>query len=145
MRRLAIALGLALALLPPTTAGAATTPAAFRGGAATAALAPPMPVYSGGFGLSPPITKVHDPIEVRAFYVSNGKHAVAMAVVDAQAWFASYQEGADLGITGARQQAAQRIGHGMQPSDIIVQSTHGHAAPTLEGIWGPVPPKYLQL
>src|SRR4051794_3590001 len=145
MRRLAIALGLALALLPATTAGAATTPATFRVGAATASLAPPMPVYSGGFGLSPPITRVHDPIEARALYVSHGKHAVAIAVVDAQAWFAGYQEGADLGITGAREAAAKRIGGGMTAADIIVQSTHSHAAPTLEGIWGPVPPAYLKL
>src|SRR3954447_21840805 len=144
MRRV-LAIGFLLLATCASSASAATKPATFRVGAATASLDPPMPVYSGGFGLSPPITKVHDPLEVRAFYVSNGTHAVAIAVVDAQAWFASYQEGADLGITGARRLAAQRIGHGMQSSDIIVQSTHGHAAPTLEGIWGPVPPKYLQL
>jgi len=104
-----------------------------------------MPVYSGGFGLSPPITTMHDPLEVRAVYISNGHHAVALAVVDAQAEFAAYQEGTDVGISAARQAAAQEIGGGMQPSDIIVQSTHGHAAPTLEGIWGPVPPAYLKL
>jgi hypothetical protein len=119
--------------------------AGFRAGAATASIDPPVPVYSGGFGLSPPITKVHDPLEIRAFYVSNGKRAVAMAVVDAQAWFASYQEGGDLGISGARALAAKQIGGGMNPSDIIVQSTHSHAAATLEGIWGPVPPAYLKL
>ena len=33
----------------------------------------------------------------------------------------------------------------MKASDIIVQSTHGHAAPTLEGIWGPSPVPYLKL
>jgi hypothetical protein len=30
-------------------------------------------------------------------------------------------------------------------ADLIVQATHSHAAPTLEGIWGPVPPEYLKL
>src|SRR4051794_6701563 len=136
---LVIAVLLSAALAPGASA------ATFRAGAAVASIDPPMPVYAGGFGLSPPLTQVHDPLEVRAFYVSNGKHAVAMAVVDAQAWFASYQEGADLGISGARARAAKQIGGGMLPSDIIVQSTHSHAAATLEGIWGPVPPKYLQL
>src|SRR3954452_1863325 len=140
MRRVLAIAVLAFALLAPG-ASAAT----FRAGAAVASIDPPMPVYSGGFGLSPPITQVHDPLEVRAFYVSNGRHAVAMAVVDAQAWFGAYQEGADLGITGARERAAARIGGGMKASDVIVQSTHSHAAATLEGIWGPVPRKYLEL
>src|SRR3954469_140301 len=108
MRRVALIAVVAFALLVPG-ASAAT----FRAGAATASIDPPMPVYSGGFGLSPPITKVNDPLEVRAFYVSNGKRAVAIATVDAQAWFGAYQEGADLGITGVRERAAQRMGGGM--------------------------------
>src|SRR4051794_12291501 len=145
MRRLVLAAVLLGALSVTPNALAATAPATFRAGAAGASLAPPVPVYSGGFGLSPPLTTMHDPLEVRALYISNGAHAIAMAVVDAQAWFAGYQEGADLGISGARQLAAQRIGRGMKSGDIIVQSTHGHAAPTLEGIWGPVPPVYLKL
>src|SRR3954463_5381639 len=122
MRRVALALGLVAAITPAAAARAAPRPATFRVGAATASLAPPVPVYSGGFGLSPPITTMHDPLEVRALYISNGKHAIARAVIDAQAWFAAYQEGADLGISGARQLAAQRIGRGMKSGDIIVQS-----------------------
>jgi hypothetical protein len=73
-----------LALAPPAVA--APQAAEFQVGAETQNTDPTTdPVYSGGFGLSDPITKVHDPLEVRAFYVSNGKHAVAIAVVDAQA------------------------------------------------------------
>src|SRR3954451_23620799 len=140
MRRVLILAVLLFAALAPG-ASAAT----FKAGAATASIDPPMPVYAGGVGLSPPITQVHDPLEVRAFYVSHGKHAVAIAVVHAQAWFASYQDGADLGISGARERAARQIGGGMAASDIIVQSTHSHAAATLEGIWGPVPRAYLEL
>src|SRR3954468_15299853 len=145
MRRVALALGLVAAITPAAGARAAPRPAAFRVGAATASLAPPMPVYSGGFGMSPPIQTMHDPLEVRAIYVSNGHHAVALAVVDAQAEFAAYQESPGYGISAARALAAQRIGGGMKASDIIVQSTHSHAAATLEGIWGPTPPKYLEL
>src|SRR3954471_154763 len=131
-----------LALAAP--AAAAPQPATFQVGAATESIAPNVPVYAGGFGASTPITTTHDPIEVRAFYVSNGKKAVAMAVVDAQAYFAAYQEGPDYGITSVREQAAQQIG-GMTSSDIIVQATHTHAGATLEGIWGPVPLPYLKL
>src|SRR3954470_7177963 len=143
MRRVLVFAVLAFALLAASAQAAA--PATFRAGAASASIDPPMPVYAGGFGLSPPLTTVHDPLEVRAFYVSNGKRSVAIAVVDAQAWFAAYQEGADLGISGARERAAKQIGGGMAASDIIVQATHSHAAATLEGIWGPVPRAYLEL
>jgi hypothetical protein len=33
----------------------------------------------------------------------------------------------------------------MSAGDVIVQATHTHAGPTLEGIWGPVPLSYLKL
>src|SRR3954447_21741016 len=127
-------------------ASAAPKPALFQVGAAAENTNPTTdPVFSGGFGLSDPILKVHDPLEVRAFYVSNGKHAVAIAVTDAQAWFAAYQDKPDYGITDVREQAAAAISPQMTAADIIVQSTHTHAGPTLEGIWGPVPPRYLQM
>ena len=150
-RRLLSCAAVTAALIGAAPAAAAPSPAAFRVGAATESIAPlpGVPVYAGGFGASPPITTEHDPIEVRAFYVSNGRHAVAMAVVDAQAYFAAYQEGPDFGITSVRQAAAQEMSGGggpaMGPDDIIVQATHSHAAATLEGIWGPVPQPYLEL
>ncbi|MFL5781360.1 MAG: hypothetical protein ACJ760_08620 [Thermoleophilaceae bacterium] len=129
---------------------AAARPATFRVGAAVERITPPVPVFSGGFGLSPPITKVHDPITARAFYVAGRGHAVAFAVVDAQGYFASYQESPSLGITHERAAAAHAIGAlpgrpRMSRGDIVVQATHSHAAPTLEGIWGPSPRVYLQL
>lgn len=94
LRTLLPAAVLALAFATPATA--APGPALFEVGAAAENTSPTSdPVYSGGFGLSDPITKVHDPLEVRAFYVANGRHAVAVAVVDAQAWFAAYQDKPD--------------------------------------------------
>jgi hypothetical protein len=149
--RPALALACAAALGAAAPAAAAPRPALFEVGAATESIAPlpGVPVYAGGFGASPPIDTVHDPIEVRALYVSNGRHAVAIATVDAQAYFSAYQEGPDDGITSIRDIAAQEMGGGgapaMSPDDIIVQATHSHAAATLEGIWGPVPPAYLRL
>jgi PKD domain len=121
----------------------------FTVGAAAASIDPASPVYAGGFGLSPPITEVHDPLSVRAFYVSNGEKALAFAVADTQGWFASTQDGLELGITGVRAQAAAAIteldGPPMTQADILVQASHSHAAPTVEGVWGPVPLEYLQL
>jgi len=137
----------ALATSPPALADPA--PANFQVGAAVKSIdpLPGVPVYSGGFEASPPITQVLEPLQVRAIYISNGTKAVAMATVDCQAYFAAYQEG-PYGISDVRQTAAQQIsaqgGPAMGPGDIIVQGTHTHSGPTLEGIWGPVPEAYLK-
>ena len=136
----------AFALLAESASAAG--PPVFQVGAAARSINPTVPVYAGGFSLSPPITRVRDPLEVRAFYVSNGRRAVAIAVVDSQAYFSAYQEGPDYGITAVRADAARAISAAGRPrmsqADVIVQGTHSHAAPTLEGIWGPVPPAYLR-
>jgi hypothetical protein len=124
----------------------------FLVGAATVTINPTQTTYAGGFGASPPIRPGHvvgDPLSVRALYISNGHRAVELAVVDSQAEFAAYQEGASYGLTAARTVAAAAIdarhrGPSMTPADIIIQSTHSHSAPTLEGLWGPVPVSYLR-
>jgi hypothetical protein len=135
--------------LTVSSAQAAAHPALFRAGAAARSIRPPVPVFSGGFSLSPPITRLHDPLQVRAFYVSNRHHAVAFVTIDAQGYFSGYQEGPNFGATADRRAAARaatRAGRiAMSPADIIVQATHTHAGPTLEGIWGPVPRVYLRL
>jgi hypothetical protein len=147
MRR-ALAFGLLALVFAAPASAAAPRPATFEVGAAVRGIDPTTdPVFSGGFGMSDPILKVHDPMQVRAFYVANGRRAVAIAVVDAQAWFAAYQEGPEYGITDAREKAASaasKSGPAMSAGDIIVQATHTHAGATLEGIWGPVPPRYLK-
>jgi len=152
--RAALILACAAALGAAPTALAAPKPADFQVGAAVESVAPPagVDVYDGGFGASPPIHIVdsESPVQVRAIYISNGKHSVAIATLDAQAYFSAYQEDATLGITGVRDAASQEISGDagvpdMTSSDIIVQSTHTHAGATLEGIWGPVPPAYLKL
>jgi hypothetical protein len=142
------AVALCALLVAAGTGHAAARPALFRAGGATRSLAPSVPVYSGGFGLSPPIQRMHDALQARAFYVAGRHHAVAFATVDAQAYFAAYQEGGNYGITAVRNEAAARIsalgGPKVTAADIIVQGTHTHAGPTLEGIWGPVPLSYLK-
>lgn len=150
--RHALPLALTALLAAVAPAAAAPRPATFTVGAAVESIDPELAgvdVYAGGFGASPPIRESNDPMQVRAFYVANGKRAVAMAVVDAQAWFAAYQEGPQLGIAAARQAAAAEMSSGGRPAmgaqDVIVQATHTHAGATLEGIWGPVPLPYLKL
>lgn len=147
----------ALALTAPVSASAAPLrshrqwPALFAVGAAVVGINPTVTTYSGGFGASPPIPPgrvVGDALSVRAMYITNGTKAVEIAVVDSQAEFAAYQAGLDYGITYARTVAASEIdasGHGpkLSAGDIIIQATHSHSAPTLEGLWGPVPVPYL--
>ncbi|HVT65821.1 MAG TPA: hypothetical protein VHD81_11750 [Mycobacteriales bacterium] len=124
----------------------------FQVGAAVVGINPQVTVYSGGFGASPPIkpgSVIGPPLSVRALYISNGHQAIELALVDAQAEFAAYQEGPQFGITAARTAAAaainaRRLGPRLSASHIIVQATHSHSAPTLEGLWGPVPTPYLK-
>src|SRR5436305_8688233 len=152
-RRVALAVGVVgfvLLASVPAVASARARPAVFRVGAAVRRIPPVVPLFSGGFGLSPPIRREHDPLTVRAFYVAGRHHAVAFATVDAQGYFASYQESPSIGITDERATAARAISAlpgapRMAQGDIIVQATHTHAGPTLEGIWGPSPRVYLQL
>ena len=144
-----LATTVAIAITCTGVAHAVSRAALFRAGAAVRSIDPPVPVYSGGFSLSPPIKKVHDPLQVRAFYVSNGHTALAFAVVDAQGYFSGYEEGPNYGTLADRLDAARAAsaagGTRMTKADVIVQATHTHAGPTLEGIWGPVPVRYLRL
>jgi hypothetical protein len=97
--------------------------------------------YLGGFGQGDPVTTVHDPLEVRAMAISNGTKTIALAIVDTQGYFSGSQEG-PWGNRNAREDAAAALG--IAPGDIIVSSTHSHAAPTIMGIWGPTDPAYLK-
>lgn len=158
MRRLSlwVTLSAAAALVTPAlasgVAGSPSRPAGpvtFRVGSAVRSVAPTTPVYAGGYGTfagATPITRTYSPLQVRSFYVSNGRSAVELAVIDSQAWFAGVQQG-PWGISDARRDAAAQIARehlGPVPS-MIVQATHSHSAPTSEGIWGPVPDSYLKL
>ncbi len=147
--RYVAALAIAITICGSGVAQAAARPALFRAGAAVRGIDPSVPVYSGGFSLSPPIKRVHDPLQVRAFYVSNGRTALAFATIDAQGYFSGYEEGPDFGALADRVDAARAASAAgrvhISQADVIVQATHTHAGPTLEGIWGPVPVSYLKL
>lgn len=144
-----LALAAVLAVVATVTPGQAArrpaAPALFRVGAAVRDITPQVPVYAGGYGTylnAPAIQRTYAPLQVRSFYVSNGRTAVALASVDSQAWFAAVQQG-PWGISDARAEAGRILG--VPASHILVQSTHSHSAPTVQGIWGPVPDRYLKL
>jgi PKD domain-containing protein len=139
---------------PPTShrhhPAGATDAALFQVGTAVEDITPTTPQYLGGFGqMDAPTAQVHDPLQVRAFAIANEARTkvVEFAIVDTQGWFAGYQEG-PYGVSDARQTAARDLAAGSYPgtteADMIVSSTHSHAAPTLMGIWGPVDLAYLE-
>lgn len=137
-----------LALALSGVAVEAPAPPSFSVGFATESLDPggcpacrPEGQFLGGFGYDDPVTVVHDPLEVRAMAISNGAKTVALAIVDTQGWFSGNQEG-PWGSHDAREHAASALG--ISSADIIISSTHSHAAPTIMGIWGSTDPAYLQ-
>jgi len=153
MRR-ALLLPVVAALVAPVAAHAASVErahaAVFSVGTAVEDITPPPdhPQFLGGFGqMEKPTSTVHDPLQVRAFAISNGKTLVEFAIVDSQGWFAGYQEG-PYGVSDARQQAAAYLDKhgfpGTTEANFIVSSTHSHAAPTIMGIWGPTDVSYLR-
>jgi PKD domain-containing protein len=148
-RILAVAISLVL-LCGGTPVRAVETPALFRVGVAVRDITPCVgcPQYLGGFGYGDPVdgSGAHDPLQVRAMAVSRGKHMVLFAIVDSQGYFSGNQEG-PWGSQKARSKAAAKIaklGYNVGQGNIIVSSTHSHAAPTIMGIWGTTDPAYLK-
>jgi PKD domain len=135
----------------PTTAsaaGAAPRAGIFQVGTAVEDITPTAPEYDGGYGSGYLITGgAHDPLQVRAFFVASGQEAVVFVAVDAQGWYAENQPpNVGDGIDDARNQAASALtqrGYDVTSANIVISSTHGHAVPTLQGIWGHTDPAYL--
>jgi hypothetical protein len=120
----------------------------FRVGTSVVDISPDTPMDVGGYGSGYHVTGgVHDPLQVRAFFVGHGKQAVTFVSVDAQGWFASYQapnigDGADDARRDAAAILADR-GYDVSAANVVVSATHDHAAPTIMGIWGHTDPAYL--
>ena len=129
---------------------AVDAPALFNVGVAVRDITPcdTCPQYLGGFGYGDPVdgTGAHDRLQVRAMAIANGTHMVLFAIVDTQGYFSGNQEG-PWGSHDARVKAAEdiaQLGFDVTEANIIVSSTHSHAAPTIMGIWGTTDPKYLK-
>jgi hypothetical protein len=142
-----------LAVAGSTLVGAQVqaAPALFKVGVAVRNINPcaTCPQYLGGFGYGPPVdgTGVHDALEVRVMAIANqAGDMVLFAIVDTQGYFAGNQEG-PWGNRDARLAAAAQIktlGYDVTEANIIVSSTHSHAAPTIMGIWGTTDVEYLK-
>jgi hypothetical protein len=134
--------------LTPRLDKPATGAALFHVGTSSVDISPDKPMPDGGYGSNYIVTGgVHDPLQVRAFFVGQGKQAVAFVTVDSQGWFAAYQspnegDGGDSARADAAAALAAR-GYDVTVANIVLSTTHDHAAPTLMGLWGHTDPAYL--
>jgi hypothetical protein len=123
-------------------------PGIFQVGTSVVDITPREPMADGGYGSDYIVTGgAHDPLQVRAFFIGHGNQAVAFVTVDSQGWFAAYQspnvgDGGDDARTGAAAALAAR-GYNVTAANIVLSTTHDHAAPTLMGLWGHTDPQYL--
>jgi hypothetical protein len=120
----------------------------FKVGTAVVDISPTSPMVVGGYGANYLVTNgVHDPLQVRAFFVGHGHDAVTFVSLDSQGWFASYQApNAGDGADDARREAAAELadrGYDVRAANVVMSATHDHAAPTIMGIWGHTDPAYL--
>ena len=132
----------------PQARSRTTDPALFQVGTSVVDITPKTAMADGGYGSNYIVSGgAHDPLQVRAFFIGHGKHAVVFESVDSQGWFAAYQApNAGDGADDARREAAAdlaALGYDVTPADIVESATHDHAAPTLMGIWGHTDPGYL--
>ncbi len=92
-------------------------------------------IYLGGYDgyLSRPAQGVHDDLFARALILGDGETTVALIALDL------------VGITNRhiariRQSVARRLE--IPEAAVLVASTHTHASPDLQGLWGGVSPEY---
>lgn len=91
--------------------------------------------YLGGYGFpfSRNPTGVHDPVYARAMAIESDGSALVLVVLDAPGF-----------SNRARAEVVRAVADetGLPGDRVLVGSTHSHAAPDLQGVWGGVPMTY---
>lgn len=111
------------------------------------------PVYLGGYGLGGPnligdgraATGILAPYgqSVRAIAIGDGDHALVVADVESQGWFAQTKSG--RGLMTMRRRAAKRLrdlGAPLGVEQVFIQSDHSHGGIDPLGVWGGIPTSY---
>ena len=113
-------------------------------GASRREITPTSPVYLGGYGFGPVrrSTGVRSPIYARAIAISRGERTAVFCAIDTQGHFLAYQgDDAPYGSADIRRRVSNDAG--IPERAIIIASTHDHSGPDDIGVWGGVPPEYL--
>jgi len=131
-------------------AAPAVQPGMFRVGVAKVSIGPTFPypdgsIYVGGV-IPGPIRKADGnaaPTYARAVAISsaNGRSGVVLASIDIQGAFAAVKQG-PFGLDDVQREVAPELG--LQPSQIVISSTHTHAGADIMGIWGGSPASYIK-
>ena len=112
-----------------------------RAGIGTATITPEVPVFLAGFGArSEPATSVHDELEARALYLSDGSTDVVLVVCDLLGMSSGFSLPVRQAIAG---ELELDIGH------VLLSCTHTHQGPSAiagtEAIGWPVPEGYADV
>ncbi len=151
--------GLIVLVLALLAAPAYAAPAAkYEVGIATRSISPDpdgtfagQPVYLGGYGIgggSPVLAGraasgvLGEGPSVRAFAVSDGAHAFAIADIETQGWFAATKNG-PYGLIDMRKAVEEATGGALPAESVVVQSDHSHGGADTIGVWGGVPDEYM--
>jgi len=100
-------------------------------GASSAPVNPPVGTFLAGYDLNRASTGVHDDLFAKAVAFSDGTTSVALVVIDSVS--IQYDTTCEIRAAAARLLKTPSL----PPRQIIVQSTHTHAAPDTIGIYGP--------
>jgi hypothetical protein len=152
-----ILVGLACAL---SAASASAQDAAFRVGAAKIDSTPPYELCTGGYGIfcgwkasqpRPNAIGGSDRLYTRALVIESEGRRLAIVTTSAIGIFAAYKPYVDPvtkrviarpGLYDTRLRIAREVG--LASDHVFIQSDHSHRSPDTIGIWGGVPPEYLQ-
>src|SRR3954468_3968711 len=122
----------------------------FSVGTARVPISPTFPypdgtIYVGGVIPGPlrPADGSAAPTYVRAVAIAtpDGRNGVILASLDIQGAFAAVKQGS-YGLDDVQREVAPELG--LQPSQIIISSTHTHAGADIMGIWGGSPASYIK-
>ncbi|MQA62334.1 MAG: hypothetical protein GEU86_12725 [Actinophytocola sp.] len=103
-------------------------------------------IYMGGFGIGPanPVTEWDSELGlwVRSVAIGDGTDTLVLTVIDGEGYFADYANKCDdCGIAQLSEELGIELG--IDPSGIVIASTHAHSAPDFIGGWGFVPDWYM--
>ncbi|MBW3659119.1 MAG: hypothetical protein KY457_10810 [Actinobacteria bacterium] len=104
-------------------------------------------IYMGGFGLGPsnPVTTWNEELGlwVRSVAISDGTDTLVLTILDGEGYFWDYASKCeDCGTKQLSQSLGAELG--IDPSGIVIASTHAHSSPDFIGGWGFVPDWYMQ-
>ncbi len=126
----ALCIGLLFFFAPIPFLQAQQPPGKLMAGAAEASINPTAGTYMAGYGYNRKSTGIHDDVFVKAVAVSNNNEAIVFVVIDCiglpYPLVQTIRDKVEKNIPSSR----------LDPTHIIISSTHTHAGADVIGVWG---------